>query len=50
MITETNFLAETFYAYSMISFLQEKSFHDLPSPGPIGWAQQSQAPSAGGPP
>jgi hypothetical protein len=29
MITETNFLAETFYAHSVISFRQEKSFHDL---------------------
>jgi hypothetical protein len=28
MITETNFLAETFYAHSMIYFRQEKSFQD----------------------
>jgi hypothetical protein len=29
MITETNFLAEVFYWYSMSFFRQEKSFQDL---------------------
>jgi hypothetical protein len=29
MITETNFLAETFYAHSVIFFRQEKSSQDL---------------------
>jgi hypothetical protein len=29
MIAETIFLAETFYAYSVIFFRQEKSFQDL---------------------
>jgi hypothetical protein len=33
MITETNFLAETFHARSVISFRQEKSFHDHA----LGW-------------
>jgi hypothetical protein len=29
MIAETNFLAEIFYAHSVIFFRQEKSFQDL---------------------
>jgi hypothetical protein len=29
MITETNFLSETFYSHSVIFFRQEKSFQDL---------------------
>jgi hypothetical protein len=45
MITETIFLAETFYAHSVISFRQEKSFQDLFWPAMRQRVRQSQAAS-----
>jgi hypothetical protein len=49
MITETNFFAETFYSPSMISFRQEKSFHDHAlSRGPAAGTAATSAPPAAG--